>query len=95
MNFKQEIFAKNINSRCKLMARSEADVKCSSPELGEEIYRLWIQDLDATNPDDFDISQLIEELAIKYAITEIVANSLFEEIRQLILQYDELIDRAV
>lgn len=95
MSFKKENFAKNLNSRCKLMARSEADVKCACPELGEEIYRVWIQDLDATNPDDFDISQLIEELAIKYAITEVVVNSLFEEIRQLILRYDDLIDRVV
>ncbi len=95
MIFKKEILAQNIHSRSTLMARSEADAMCSCPELGEEIYEAWIRDMDATNPDDFDITQLVEELALKYEISEVVISSLFEEIRQLILRYDELIDNAL
>ena len=93
MTDKKEILAKNINERCLLMACSEADAVCECPQLGEEIYKNWIENMDVSNPDNFDISELVRELSDKYQVACVVVNSLFEEIRQLVLRYDELIDR--
>ena len=41
-----------------------------------------------------DILELVQELASKYKVTHSVVNPLFEDIRQLILGYDDLIDRV-
>ncbi len=94
MNDKKEILAKNINERCILMARSEADAACGCPQLGEEIYKTWTETMDASNPDDFDISELVRELSDKYQVALEVVDDLLEEIRQMILNYDELINRV-
>ena len=93
MTDKKEILAKNINERCLLMACSEADAVCECPQLGEEIYKNWIENMDASNPDDFDLSELVRPLSNQYQVAEAVVSSLFETIRQLVLRYDDLIDR--
>ena len=93
MTYQKEVIARNIHSRCALMAKSEADAACERPQLGEEIYKNWTENMDASNPDDFDLSELARELSNKYQVTEVVVASLMEAIRQLVLRYDELIDR--
>lgn len=93
MTYKKEILAKNIHSRCILMAKSEADAVCQCPQLGDKIYRVWNETMDASSPDDFDTEELVRELSDKYQVTEAVVASLFEKIRKLVLRYDELIDR--
>jgi hypothetical protein len=50
--------------------------------------------MDASRPEDYYISDLVEELALKYLTSETVVESLFEIIRKMILEYDELIDRV-
>lgn len=86
MTDKKEILALNIHSRCVLMAKSEADATCGCPQLGEDIHRAWTETMDASSPDDFDITDLVQELANKYQVTEAVVSSLFEAIRQLVLR---------
>jgi hypothetical protein len=94
MTDKKEIFGKSIIERCLLMVRSEAEVACGCPELGEEVYEAWVERMDASRPEDYYILDLVEELALKYLTSETVVKSLFETIRQMILEYDELIDRV-
>ncbi len=92
MDLPKEIIAKNVFERCLLMARSETDVVCQYPQLGEEIYKAWTQSMDVSNPDDFDISEFVSELDDKYKVEQETVCLLFEDIRQIILRYDELLD---
>ena len=93
MTYQKEVIARNIHSRCALMAKTEADAVCGCPQLGEDIYKNWTENMDASNPDDFDLSELVRPLSNKYQVAEAVVSSLFETIRQLVLRYDDLIDR--
>jgi hypothetical protein len=76
------------------MPRSEADVVCQYPQLGEEIYKAWTQSMDVSNPDDFDTSEFVSELADKYKVELGILDLLFEYIRQMIVHYNELIALA-
>ncbi len=71
------------------MTKSEADAACGCPHLGEEIYKTWTETMDASNPDDFDISELVRELSDKYQVALEVVDDLLEEIRQMILSYSD------
>ena len=88
----KEVFATIINERCLLMARTESIAVCQCPELGEEIYFCWTQTMDASNPDDFNIIDYINELACRYQVGNKQVSELFETIRLIIIQYDKLID---
>jgi hypothetical protein len=94
MNLPKEIVAKNIHERCLLMARSEADVICQRPQLGEEIYKAWTESMNAASPDDFELFVFVQELTDKYKVEQEIVCSLLEDIRQIIVRYDELIDIA-
>lgn len=94
MNLPKEIIAKNLHERCLLMARSEADVVCQCPQLGEKIYRAWTESMDAATPSEFDLSVFVSELADKYKVKQEIVSSLIESIRQMIVRYDQLINLA-
>ncbi|MBD2341805.1 hypothetical protein H6G64_33265 [Calothrix sp. FACHB-156] len=87
----KEVFAPIIHERCLLMARAEAEAVCQQPDLGEDIYNAWLT-MDANQPEDFDLTEWIDELSGKYRINSHQVSALFESIRVIILQYDDLID---
>ncbi|MUG99846.1 hypothetical protein F7734_49265 [Scytonema sp. UIC 10036] len=89
----KEVYARIIHERALLMCRAEAEVLCQYAELGEEIYRMWVDTLDATAPDDYDLTDSIHELGTRYGINTQTVTNLFEVIRQLVLEYDALIDQ--
>lgn len=79
-----------INQRCILMARAEAEAITHHPDLGEEIYTAWIETMNIANPYDVDLNDWIDVLTVKYKVEPVIARALFEAIRLIIIQYDEL-----
>lgn len=80
-----------FNQRCILMARAEAETASASPDLGEEIYIVWVETMDVTNSNNVDLNDWVDVLNVKYQISLVSVYALFEAIR-LIIEYDELID---
>jgi hypothetical protein len=87
----KEVFAPIIHERCLLMARAEAEVTCEYPQLGEDIYQAWLS-MDANQPEYFDLTEWINELSNEYGLDLCEVSALFEIIRLMIIQYDDLID---
>ncbi|MEC4883734.1 MAG: hypothetical protein SAL70_20760 [Scytonema sp. PMC 1070.18] len=90
----KEVYARIINERALLMCRNEAEVVCQCPELGEQIYRMWIDTLDATTPDDYDLTESVRELCDRHNKDTQSVTNLVEAIRKVVLDYDVLIDRV-
>lgn len=87
-----EALVKDLNNRCILMCRAEADMLTDSADLGEEIYYFWHK----FNPNtyDLDISDFAGESAEKYNLEVFDAEYCIEAIREIILQYNHLIETA-
>ncbi|OKH36780.1 hypothetical protein NIES2101_36880 [Calothrix sp. HK-06] len=79
-----------INQRCILMARAEAEAITHHPDLGEEMYIAWVETMNIANPYDVNLNDWIDVLTVKYKVEPVIVRSLFEAIRLIIIQYDEL-----
>jgi hypothetical protein len=87
-----EAIVKDLNDRCLLMCRAEADMLTEYPDFGEEIYHFW-RKFDP-NIYDLDISSVAGECAERYNIEVFGAEYCIEAIREIVLQYDLLITTA-
>lgn len=79
-----------INQPCILMARAEAEAIKHHPDLGEEVYIAWVETMNIENPYDVDLNDWIDVLTVKYKVEPVIVRALFEVIRLIIIQYDEL-----
>lgn len=83
----------DIHQRALLMACAEGQALCFSPDLGQEIYWLWVEGMDASDPRNYWLDSWYENLGTKYQINPLVVKQLFESVRLIIVRYDALIDQ--
>lgn len=83
----------DIHERALLMARAEGEALCLSPDLGQEIYWLWVEGMDASDPGNYWLDSWYEDLGIKHQANPLNVKQLFESVRLIIVRYDALIDQ--
>lgn len=89
--YKQIGLANNWHERCVLAATAEGINVCGLPEIGKHIYDLWVEGMNACEPEGFYLLGHIEDIVEQYHVSLEQATELLESIRLLIVQYDDLI----
>jgi hypothetical protein len=74
------------------MARTEAKTASKYPDLGEEISYCLDRNDGCSSPNHANLDDWIDVLCVKYQASSVSVRALFEAIRLIIIQYDELID---
>ncbi len=86
--------AANIHERALLMARAEGQALCDRAELGQDIYTLWVEGMDASEPHQYCLADWYDDLATLHDTSIPLVQTLFESVRLIIVRYDELIAQA-
>ncbi|QLE46392.1 hypothetical protein FD723_39975 (plasmid) [Nostoc sp. C052] len=89
--YKQLQLANNWHERCVLAATAEGINVCGSPEIGRHIYDLWVDGMNACEPEGFYLAGHIADIVDQYHVSTEQATKLLESIRLLIVQYDDFI----